>query len=146
VIRSIVVGTDGSETATEALRQVAELAHSVGAKVHVVSAYAPAVGVHVKGAQGAPESASWQAGPEAEVAPLLEEASGMMRTRGVECECYARRGDPAEAILDVAEEQSADLIAVGNRGMRGTRRFLLGSVPDKISHHAPCAVLIVRTT
>ena len=64
---------------------------------------------------------------------------------GVEAECYARRGDPAEAILDVAEEQDADLIVVGSKGMHGSRRFLLGSVPDKVSHHAPCSVLIVRT-
>ena len=58
---------------------------------------------------------------------------------------YARKGNPAEAILDVAEEQGADLIVVGSKGMQGSRRFLLGSVPDKISHHAPCSVLIVRT-
>ena len=59
---------------------------------------------------------------------------------------YARQGDPADAILDVAEEQEADLIVVGNKGMTGAKRFLLGSVPNKISHHAPCSVLIIRTT
>ena len=65
---------------------------------------------------------------------------------GVNVETYARQGDPADAILDVAEEQNADLIVVGNKGMTGAKRFLLGSVPNKISHHAPCSVLIVRTT
>ncbi len=59
---------------------------------------------------------------------------------------YPRKGDPADAILDVAEEQEADLIIVGNRGMAGAERFLLGSVPNKVSHHAPCSVLIIRTT
>ena len=60
-------------------------------------------------------------------------------------ETFARQGDAADAILDVAEEQRADLIVVGNKGMTGAKRFLLGSVPNKISHHAPCSVLIVRT-
>ena len=59
---------------------------------------------------------------------------------------HAREGDPADAILDVAEELGADLIVVGNKGMSGAKRFLLGSVPNKVSHHAPCSVLIVRTT
>jgi len=55
-------------------------------------------------------------------------------------------GDPAEAILNIAEGTDADLIVVGNKGMTGARRFLLGSVPNNISHHAPCSVIIVRTT
>ena len=52
----------------------------------------------------------------------------------------------SDAILDVAEEQQADLIVVGNKGMTGAKRFLLGSVPNKISHHAPCSVMIIRTS
>ena len=53
---------------------------------------------------------------------------------------------PRTRFLDVAEEQGAELIVVGNKGMTGAKRFLLGSVPNKVSHHAPCSVLIVRTT
>ena len=64
----------------------------------------------------------------------------------MEVTTHAREGDPADAILDVAEEMKADVIVVGNKGMTGARRFLLGSVPNKISHHAPCGVYIVRTT
>jgi nucleotide-binding universal stress UspA family protein len=63
-----------------------------------------------------------------------------------EVETFARVGDAADAILDVAEEHAADLIVVGHKGMTGATRFLLGSVPNKVSHHAPCSVLIVRTT
>ena len=59
---------------------------------------------------------------------------------------FAREGDAADAILDVAEETNADLIVVGNKGMTGAKRFLLGSVPNKVSHHAPCSVMIVQTT
>ena len=57
---------------------------------------------------------------------------------------YARQGDPAAALLDVAEERGADLIVVGNKGMTGADRFLLGSVPNKVTHHAPCSVLVIR--
>ena len=70
----------------------------------------------------------------------------MAKQAGVEVEPHPRQGDPADAILDVAEEVGADLIVVGNKGMTGAKRFLLGSVPNKISHHAPCGVYIVRTT
>ena len=57
----------------------------------------------------------------------------------------ARRGHPADVILDIAAERGVDLIVVGNKGMTGARRYLLGGVADKISHHAPCSVMIVRT-
>jgi nucleotide-binding universal stress UspA family protein len=67
------------------------------------------------------------------------------REAGVPVNVYPRQGDPADAILDVAEEQDADLVVVGNKGMTGAKRFLLGSVPNKVSHHAPCSVLIIRT-
>ena len=77
--------------------------------------------------------------PEATAASLAREA-------GVTVNIYPRQGDPADAILDVAEERDADLIIVGNKGMTGAKRFLLGSVPNKVSHYAPCSVLIIRTT
>jgi nucleotide-binding universal stress UspA family protein len=70
----------------------------------------------------------------------------VLHAQGIETESHARKGDPADALLHVADEQDADLIVVGNKGMTGAKRFLLGSVPDKISHHASCSVLIVRTS
>jgi nucleotide-binding universal stress UspA family protein len=73
-------------------------------------------------------------------------ASEKVQEAGVKVETYSREGDPADAVLDIAEEQNADLIMVGNRGMTGARRFLLGSVPNKIAHHSPCSVLIIRTS
>ncbi len=84
--------------------------------------------------------------PREEVDNTLAEAADTVREAGVEVEAFARQGDPADAILDVAEETDADLIVVGNKGMTGAKRFLLGSVPNKVSHHAPCSVLIIRTT
>lgn len=81
-----------------------------------------------------------------DVAVTLSEAAKMAEKAGVEVRTVAREGEPADAILDVAEEEEIELIVVGHKGMTGTKRFLLGSVPNKVSHHAPCSVLIVRTT
>jgi nucleotide-binding universal stress UspA family protein len=85
--------------------------------------------------------------PREDVLALLEQAAAEARDAGVaDVDTFARQGDAADAIIDVAEEVRSDLIVVGNRGMTGAKRFLLGSVPNKVSHHAPCSVLIVRTT
>jgi nucleotide-binding universal stress UspA family protein len=144
-MNAIVVGTDGSETAHLALKEAADLARSSGATLHIVSAYEPASGARVGGSD-APERAQWMVGPDVQVDTVLDRAAGAAHAQGIKTECHARKGDPANALLDVAAEHAADLIVVGNRGMTGTKRFLLGSVPDKISHHAPCSVLIVRTS
>jgi nucleotide-binding universal stress UspA family protein len=144
---SIVVGTDGSETASEAVRQAAELAKSVGASIDLVSAYEPVASARLR-EEGTevPKDMEWMVNPREDVDSTLREGADEIREQGVEVQTFAREGDPADAILDVAEERKAGLIVVGNKGMTGARRFLLGSVPNKISHHAPCSVLIIRTT
>jgi nucleotide-binding universal stress UspA family protein len=58
----------------------------------------------------------------------------------------SERGEPADALITVAEERGGDLIVVGSKGMSSASRFLLGNVPNKVSHHAPCDVIIVHTT
>ncbi len=144
---SIVVGTDGSETATQAVRQATELASAVGARIDLVSAYEPVPTQRLREEKReAPEDLQWAINPREDVDGTLDEAAQAIRGAGVEVETFARQGDPADAILDVAEERSADLIIVGNKGMTGAKRFLLGSVPNKVSHHAPCSVMIIRTT
>jgi nucleotide-binding universal stress UspA family protein len=144
---SMVVGTDGSETAGEAVREAAELARAIGAKVHIVSAYEPVPEGRLREErQQVPDDLQWMVNPRQDVNETLETAAEALRQDGVEVETHAREGDPADAILDVAEEQVADLIVVGNKGMTGAKRFLLGSVPNKVSHHAPCSVMIIRTT
>jgi nucleotide-binding universal stress UspA family protein len=143
----MVVGTDGSETAGEAVRQATELAQQLGAKVHVVSAYEPvSEGRLREERQQVPGDLQWMVNPREDVDETLTAAAERLRDAGVEVATHAREGDPADAILDVAEEEDADLIVVGNKGMTGAKRFLLGSVPNKISHHAPCSVMIIRTT
>jgi nucleotide-binding universal stress UspA family protein len=147
VFSAMVVGTDGSDTAGEAVRQATELAKQVGAKVHLVSAYEPVPEGRLREErQQVPGDLQWMVNPREDVSETLEEAAGRIREAGLEVETHAREGDPADAILDVAEEERADLIVVGNKGMTGAKRFLLGSVPNKVSHHAPCSVMIIRTT
>jgi nucleotide-binding universal stress UspA family protein len=147
MFRSIVVGTDGSETAGEAVREAIELAKAVSASVDLVSAYEPVSQQRLRDeARQAPADLQWMVNPREDVDATLREAAERVEAAGVEVQTFAREGDPADAILDVAEERGADLIVVGNKGMTGAKRFLLGSVPNKVSHHAPCSVLIIRTT
>jgi nucleotide-binding universal stress UspA family protein len=147
MFKSIVVGTDGSDTANQAVRQAVDLARSVGAKLELVSAYEPVPAQRLREERKqAPEDLQWAINPKEDVDATLEAAAALAREAGVSIDVYPRQGDPADAILDVAEEREADLIVVGNKGMTGAKRFLLGSVPNKVSHHAPCSVLIIRTT
>ena len=145
---TILVGTDGSQTAQAALSEAAALATRLGSRLLIVSAYAPAFRREFSvAAHASSDEAQWMLGPREEVLAILEHARQFVAQTGVAAvETFARQGDPADAILDVAEEERCDLIVVGNKGMTGAKRFLLGSVPNRISHHAPCSVLIVRTT
>jgi nucleotide-binding universal stress UspA family protein len=146
MFKSIVVGTDGSDTAKQAVRQAVELALAVGASIDLVSAYAPVPAQRLsEERRQAPEDLQWAITPREDVDATLAGAAAIAQEAGVVVEVFPRQGDPADAILDVAEERDADLIIVGNKGMTGAKRFLLGSVPNKVSHHAPCSVLIIRT-
>jgi nucleotide-binding universal stress UspA family protein len=146
MFRTIVVGTDGSETAQEAVRQAVGLARLCGADLHVVTAYGATTTVAaLAGAAGyAMEGISLP--HQRQVAEgLLDQALTGVDTDGVGVTAHARQGDAADVLIDVASELRADLIVVGNRGMTGARRFFLGSVPNRVAHHAECAVQIVHT-
>lgn len=136
---SIVVGTDGSETAKRAVAEAARLAHALGGEVHIVSAYEPLRGVRVAGAVE-----DLQPRPDAIVESTLAQAAAAVRIAKVEVKTHAVRGDPADALVTVAAEVDANLIVVGNQGMHGAKR-VLGSVPNTVSHKARCNVLIVST-
>jgi nucleotide-binding universal stress UspA family protein len=126
----IVVGTDGSETASRAVQQAIELASATGATLHLVHAWdvSPAM-----------------ARVEDDGAELLDATAAVVAEAGVAVQTHFMRSDPSYALITVAGEVGADLIVVGNRGMSGMQRLLLGSVANRISHHSPCTVLIVRT-
>jgi nucleotide-binding universal stress UspA family protein len=148
MFESIVAGTDGSQTASVALRQAIELAQRYAARLCIVSAYEPVSDQRLRNERvEVPQDLEWMVNPRGDVLAALDAAQTQAASAGVSAvETFARQGDAADAILDVAEEQRADLIVVGNKGTTGAKRFLLGSVPNKVSHHAPCSVLIVRTT
>jgi nucleotide-binding universal stress UspA family protein len=143
----IVVGTDGSETAGEAVRTAVGLAKLSKGKLEIVSAYEPVPQSRLREeGEGISGDVSYTVNPREDVEFVLDKAAGEAKKAKVDVVTHPREGDPADAILDVAEENDADLVIVGNKGMTGARRFLLGSVPNKISHHAPCDVWIVKTT
>jgi nucleotide-binding universal stress UspA family protein len=141
---SIVVGTDGSERAACAVQEATRLAEALGAHLHVVSAFEPLRGARIP---DAPEGAAkvWAPLPDAHVDAVLDEACASIRPRDVEVSTHAVAKDPADALLEVASKVDASLIVVGNKGMHGAKRFVLGSVPNKVSHQARCNVLIVAT-
>ena len=147
MIKTIVVGTDGSDTAAQAVVQAGDLAEKLGATLVITSAFDPVSSARLKQEQAdAPQDVEWTINEREDVDAMLGQIAAPLKERNIDVRLAARQGNPADAILDVAEEENADLIVVGNKGMAGARRFLLGSVPNKISHHAPCSVLIVRTT
>jgi nucleotide-binding universal stress UspA family protein len=147
VFTRIVVGTDGSETASEAVRRAIDLAKLAGAQLSIVSAYEPVSKRRVEGEQlQAPADVQHEINPREDVNLVLDAAAAIAKQEGIEVQTHPVQADPADALLNVAEETNADLIVVGNKGMTGARRFLLSSVPNNVSHHAPCSVMIVRTT
>ena len=149
VYRTIVVGTDGSSTADKAVEVAGELARACGAAVHVVTAYRPvrAAAYAGAGAMAPPLPPSAWLGDDERVAAeeVVRRAGERLAQAGVSATSTARLGEPADALLAMAEEVEADLIVVGNRGMTGVRRYLLGSVADRVAHHAPCSVHIAHT-
>src|SRR5215218_506741 len=123
---AIVTGTDGSESAAEAVRQAAELAGSSGVPLHLVSAYPPG------------------ADPAAGVQAVLDAAREPLTGLAVEIHLHAEPGGPAEALCAVAARVGAELIVVGNKGVDTSfgRRL---SIAEQVQRKAPCPVLVVNT-
>jgi nucleotide-binding universal stress UspA family protein len=141
--KTIVVGTDGSARAGIAVQEALALAKLTGATVHAVHA------VHHNATTGFSDvmgASQFDASNRREVidqvgVALLAEA----QRQGVAAEMHVPEGDAADALIGVAESVDADLVVLGNRGMTGMARLVLGSVPNKVSHVCPCNVLIVNT-
>jgi nucleotide-binding universal stress UspA family protein len=146
VFKAIVVGTDGSETAQEAVRQAAALARLAGSTLHVVTAYGATTAVSaLAGAAGYASEALSLPQQQTDAETLLDRTLTGIDVDGLEVAVRARQGEAAEVLMAVARDVEADLIVVGSRGLTGARRFLLGSVPNRIAHHAECSVHIVHT-
>ena len=142
----IVVGTDGSATAERAVGKAVALAKAVGAQLIIISAFnnrAPA-GV---AAAGISIDSGWVTAAQEAAETVAKEAAERAKADGVADVSYqAVAGDPSEALIHVTQEQSADLLVVGSKGMQSTARFLLGPIANKVSRKVDCDLLIVETS
>src|SRR5881397_712422 len=144
MIQTITVGTDGSDTASKAVDFALDVAEKFGAKVVVASSYRPVGEDRIRQEQReAPEDIQWSINPTEDVDAALRAVEQKAKGRGLRTTTEAREGDPADVLCDIAEQHNADLLVVGNKGMQ---RRVLGSVPNSVSHKAPCSVVIVKTT
>ncbi|HVX18039.1 MAG TPA: universal stress protein [Acidimicrobiales bacterium] len=142
---TVVVGTDGSETAQAAVLQAAQLAAADHGTVVVVSAYEPAA-EPAANPDRLPDDIRWMLTDVAQAEGLAAKGREVAREQGASRVIVrAEKGDPATAILEVAEEFDAELIVVGSKGLGSPAHFLLGSVASRVAHHAPCDVLVVQT-
>jgi nucleotide-binding universal stress UspA family protein len=144
MVKTIAVGTDGSDTAQVAVDFAMDMAERYGARLLIASAYKPvSEGQLRREQQDAPQDIQWSINPSEEVDATLRRVEEAAGERGLEYTSEARNGDPAEVLCDIAEAHDADVIVVGNKGMQ---RRILGSVPNTVAHKAPCSVLVVKTT
>lgn len=142
--KTIVVGTDGSPTAAQAVQVAAQMARDTGSRLHVVTAYSAVVPGMAAASGFALADTGLGFQVQQEAATNVADEARQQHCGGVDTEVHAFAGSAADAIIDVAEAVDADLIVVGSKGMTGARR-VLGSVPNSVAHSAPCAVLIVKT-
>ena len=142
----VLVGTDGSASATEAVRHAAGLAAAFGAKLTIVTAFAPDPDKAARAKAEAPAELQWTVTDSALATERAAAGRKVAREAGVaKVDVYVEAGDPADVVIGTADLRGADVIVVGSKGMTSAGRFLTGSVPNKISHHAPCDVIIVHT-
>ncbi|HUB70169.1 MAG TPA: universal stress protein [Acidimicrobiales bacterium] len=138
MFKTILVAADDSVTAARALSTAVELVKAVGGSLHVVTAYNPSL-TYV---EVVPDDYIGTLNNAADL--LLEKLRKRIGNEGVEAQYHRASGPIADAIVRVADDIGADLIVVGNKGMKGVRR-VLGSVPNSVAHQADCSVLIVDT-
>jgi nucleotide-binding universal stress UspA family protein len=137
VISTVAVGTDGSETASEAVKQAAEFARRFDAKLVLLSAFKnepPPTGT---------DEAQWAYSPAAQLREILARTETEMNEQGIECTTLVDEGDPGDVLVRLAGDCRADVLVIGNKGMQ---RRVLGSVPKSVAHNAACSVFVVKTT
>ena len=143
MVQTIAVGTDGSDTAAKAVDFAMDMAERYGAKLIIASAYKPVSEDRLRKEQvDAPQEIQWSINPNEDVDTALRAVEEAAKERGLKYASEARNGDPADILCAIAGDHEADVLVVGNKGME---RRILGSVPNSVSHKAPCSVLIVKT-
>lgn len=124
VYQRILVGTDGSKTAAKAVERAVQIAESTGASLTIMTAAKQSKGQAV-----------------------VDKAREVHASSGATIDTRVVDADPVSALIETAKDGGYDLVVVGNKGMTGVRRFLeIGAVPNKLSHHLPTSMLVVRTT
>jgi nucleotide-binding universal stress UspA family protein len=142
MISIIAVGTDGSATASEAVAAAAELARRFDAKLVLLSAFSDNE-AKARNLSGSAAEIQWSFNSAARLTEQLERSQADMRAEGLDCSVLMEEGDPGQVLVDLAERCAADLLVIGNKGMQ---RRVLGSVPNTVTHKAPCSVYVVKTT
>ena len=145
--RSVVVGTDGSETAEIAVRHAAELAGQAKARLVVVTAFVPDPHVDAPSVENIPDDLRWMLADRSQAEERARHGRELAKQAGAgEVVIQTSEGDPSDVIIGAARDFNAELIVVGSKGLTSAARFIVGSVASSVSHHAPCDVLIVHTT
>jgi nucleotide-binding universal stress UspA family protein len=144
MIKTVAVGTDGSDTAAKAVEFAIDMAERYEAKIVFLSAYkASSDASQKREARDAPEDVQWQFSNSEDVDPALSDAEETAKERGLDAKTEAKEGEPSKVLVELADKHNADVLVIGNKGMD---RKVLGSVPNTVSHKAPCSVVIVKTT
>jgi nucleotide-binding universal stress UspA family protein len=138
VISTVAVGTDGTETAAEAVKQAAEFAQRFDAKLVLLSAFKEGEASAAGGGE-----ADWAYNPASQVREILTRTETELSDQGIECTTVVDEGDPADVLVRLADDCGADMLVIGNKGMQ---RRVLGSVPKAVAQKADCSVLVVKTT
>ena len=133
------MGTDGSETASEAVNAATEIARRFEAELILLGVFQDG------GSTAGPDDPElqWASSPSARLREILERTEKEVRRSGVECRTLTDEGEPGEVLVQLAEACEADVLVIGNKGMH---RRVLGSVPNTVTHRAPCSVFVVKTT
>jgi nucleotide-binding universal stress UspA family protein len=142
MVSTVAVGTDGSQTAGEAVRMAAELASRFDAKLVLLSAF-QSTGAGAPQGTGSSQEIEWAANTAARVREILARTESELKANGIDCATRVDEGDAAEVLVALAAECGADVLVIGNKGMH---RRVLASVPNTVTHRAPCSVLVVKTT
>jgi nucleotide-binding universal stress UspA family protein len=135
----VAVGTDGSATASEAVKTAMEMARRFDAELILLGVFQDGGG----GPGDEDPELQWASNPSARLREILERTEKEARGSGVACWTFTDEGDPGEVLVRLAETCEADVLVIGNKGMH---RRVLGSVPNTVTHRAPCSVLVVKTT
>jgi nucleotide-binding universal stress UspA family protein len=138
-LRRVAVGTDGSATAAEAVKAATEMARRFEAELVLLGVFQAGGGP--RGDQDPERQWAWS--PTARLREVLERTEAEARGSGIDCRTLVGEGDPGEVLVQLAEACEADVLVIGNKGIQ---RRVLGSVPNTVTHHAPCSVFVVKTT